>query len=205
MDQHRLSRSPARHTSTRSTSTRLLLTAGLLILLAGCHAEAQAPRKGDLVVGQARVYDGISLDLRSDRFRLWGIDAPERGAACWRNGRRWKPADASAAALRHCIGSKTVTCRVLSVKREWFRNIHVSECWTDDGQDLGRCMVRGGWATDYTCFSDGHYRDHETEARNKSLGLWTCDNGPGTKRWGRSGPGVPCEMPYHRPTGPGPK
>jgi endonuclease YncB( thermonuclease family) len=83
--------------------------------------------------------------------------------------------------------------------------VHVSECWTHDGQDVARCMVRGGWASDYTCFSDGYYRDLETEAKNKGLGLWSCDHGPGTRRWGRNGPGVPCETPYYRPTGPGRK
>jgi endonuclease YncB( thermonuclease family) len=182
----------------------LLLTAGLL--LGPCWpAAAEAPRKGDLIAGQATVFDGASFDIKSNRIRLWGIDAPERGASCFRNGRRWKPADDAAAALRRCVRGKTVTCRVLSLKREWFRAVHMSECWTEDGQDVGRCMVRSGWASDYTCYSDGYYRDHETEAKNKRLGLWGCDNGPGTKRWGRKGPGVPCETPYYKPTGPVPK
>ncbi len=194
----------ARRATPQGKSAGWLLTAGLLLLVC-CHAEAQAPRKGDQVVGQATVHDGTSFDIKSERFRLWGIDAPERGTSCWRNGRRWKPADAATAALRRCIGSKTVTCRVWSVKREWFRNVLVSECWTEDGRDLGQCMIRGGWVSDYTCYSDGHYRDHETEAKNKTLGLWSCDNGPGTRRWGRNGPAVPCETPYYRPTGPGPK
>ena len=50
-------------------------------------------------------------------------------------------------------------------------------------------MIRAGWATDYTCYSGGYYRDLETEARNKALGLWECDNGPPTRRWGRRGAG----------------
>ena len=48
-------------------------------------------------------------------------------------------------------------------------------------------MIRAGWATDYSCFSDGYYRDLETEAKNKGLGLWQCDNGAPTRRWGRQG------------------
>jgi len=181
-----------------------LLFAGLF-LVAGCSVQAQSLRKGDQVTGRATVVDGISFDIKSDRFRIWGLDVPERGAYCYRSGRRWKPFDNAAAALRRCIAGKTVTCRVWNLKREWFRDVHISECWTEDGQDVGQCVVREGWASDYTCFSDGYYRDLETEARNKSLGLWSCDNGPGTKRWGRNGPGVPCETPYYRPTGPSPK
>jgi endonuclease YncB( thermonuclease family) len=100
------------------------------------------------------------------------------------------------------VSGKTVTCRVWKVERKWFRNIHVSECWTDDGQDVGECMIRGGWATDYTCYSAGYYLDLETEAKTKGLGLWSCDNGPGTKRWGRGGRDAPCETPQYKPSGP---
>jgi endonuclease YncB( thermonuclease family) len=185
-------------------AARVLATC--LSIATGCSVEAQQSlHKGDQIAGQAAVVDGVSFDIKSNRIRLWGIDAPERGASCYRNGRRWKPADDAAAALRRCVAGKTVTCHVWSLKREWFRIVHTSECRTEDGRDVGQCMVRGGWASDYTCFSDGYYRDIETEAKNKGLGLWSCDNGPGTKRWGRNGPGVPCETPYYRPTGPGPK
>jgi endonuclease YncB( thermonuclease family) len=183
-----------------------MILATCVSLVTACSVAAQqALRKGDQIAGQATVVDAASFDIRSNRIRLWGIDAPERGASCYRNGRRWKPADDAAAALRRCVAGKTVTCRVWSVKREWFRMVHTSECWTDDGQDVGQCVVRGGWASDYACYSGGYYRDLETEAKNKSLGLWSCDNGPGTRRWGRKGPSVPCETPFYRPTGPGPK
>jgi endonuclease YncB( thermonuclease family) len=183
-----------------------MILATCVSLVTACSVAAQqALRTGDQIAGQATVVDSTSFDIRSNRIRLWGIDAPERGASCYRNGRRWKPADDAAAALRRCVAGKTVTCRVWSVKREWFRMVHTSECWTDDGQDVGQCVVRGGWASDYACYSGGYYRDLETEAKNKSLGLWSCDNGPGTRRWGRKGPSVPCETPFYRPTGPGPK
>jgi endonuclease YncB( thermonuclease family) len=92
---------------------------------------------------------------------------------------------------------------VVSTEREWFRTIHTSECWTDDGKDVGECLVRGGWATDYTCYSGGYYRDHETEAQNKGVGLWQCDSGPGTRRWGRNGRGVTCDPAVYKPKGPG--
>lgn len=176
--------------------------AGLAASLAW-DAEAQTIRSGDTVTGQATVVDGNHLDIKSNRFRIWGIDTPERGASCYRNTKRWKPAQDATAALVRCVQGKTVTCRVWSIERRWFRTRYTSECWTEDGLDVGECMVRGGWASDYTCFSDGYYKDLETEAKNKSIGLWSCDSGPGTRRWGRNGPGVPCETPRYRPTGPG--
>jgi endonuclease YncB( thermonuclease family) len=180
----------------------------ILFVAAGSCASAQPPgalSKGDVITGAATVVDGSSLDIKSNRIRLWGVDTPERGAWCYRNGQRWKPMDDSSVALRRCVQGKTVTCRVQKVERSWFRMRHTSECWTEDGLDLGECMIRAGFATDYTCLSDGYYRDLETEAKNKAVGLWQCDNGPGTRRWGRQGPGVHCEVPIYRPTGPGPK
>jgi endonuclease YncB( thermonuclease family) len=180
----------------------------ILFVAAGSCASAQPPgalSKGDLITGSASVVDGSSLDIKSNRIGLWGIDTPERGAWCYSNGRRWKPQDDSARALRRCVQGKTVTCRVQKVERSWFRRRHTSECWTDDGLDVGECMIRAGWATDYTCFSDGYYRDLETEAKNKGAGLWQCDNGPTTRRWGRQGPNAKCETPIYRPGGPGPK
>lgn len=177
----------------------------LFVAAASC-ASAQPPgalNAGDLITGTAAVVDGSSLDIKSNRMRIWGVDTPERGAWCYSNGRRWKPMDDSTAALRRCLEGKTVTCRVQKVERSWFRRRHTAECWTDDGMDVAECMIRAGWATDYSCYSDGHYRDLETEAKNKGLGLWQCDNGPGTRRWGRKGAGVQCEKPSYRPSGPG--
>jgi endonuclease YncB( thermonuclease family) len=182
--------------------------AAAVCVAAGLCADAQAQgslRNGSLQSGTAKVIDGSTMDIKSDRFRVWGIDAPQRGAWCYSNGRRWKSMDDSARALRDCVRGKTVTCRVHRIEHSWFRQVHISECWTEDGQDVGECMIRGGWASEYTCFSGGHYRDLETEARNKRLGLWQCDNGPPTRRWGRRGPDANCETPIYKPQGPGPK
>jgi endonuclease YncB( thermonuclease family) len=179
-----------------------------LFLLAGSCASAQAPsslKVGDQITGPASIVDGSQLDIKSNRMRLWGIDTPERGGWCYRKDRRWKPMDDSASALRQCVQGKLVTCRVQRIERAWFRLRYFSECWTEDGRDLSECMIRGGWASEYTCYSGGYFRDHETEAKNKGAGLWQCDNGPPTKRWGRTGPGVNCESPVYRPMGPGPK
>src|SRR5262245_35946292 len=167
----------------------LALLAGILLTgtwHAPAHAQS-APKKGDLLTGSTTVVEGDTLDFRVNRIRIWGIVAPEARAACWRNGQRWQPAAEAANALRECLKGTAVTCRVQRSERRWFRNRYVSECWTDDGRDVGACMVRAGWATDYSCYSGGHYRDLEAEAKNAGLGLWTCDNGPPTRRWGRRG------------------
>ena len=185
----------------------LALLAGILLISAWrgpAHAQS-APKKGELLSGSATVVEGDTFDFRVNRVRVWGIFSPEQRAWCWRNGQRWEPAGEAAKALRECLKGDAVTCRVQRSERRWFRKRYVSECWTDDGRDVGACMVRAGWATDYSCYSGGHYRDLEAEAKHGGLGLWTCDNGPPTRRWGRKGRGVLCETPAYKPSGPAPK
>jgi len=176
------------------------------LAFAAAQAEAQSPGKrviGDLIRGQAVVVEGDIFDIGSERIRLWGIDAPHGRDWCHRSDQRWKPAAAAMHGLRTCVSGKIVACRIQKQERSWFRLRYVAECWTDDGRDVAECMVRAGWATDYTCYSDGYYQDIETEAKNKRAGIWQCDNGPPTRRWGRGGHGALCERPAYKPQGPG--
>jgi len=102
----------------------------------------------------------------------------------------------AADALMECVKGTTITCRVQKVQRPWrnyWRKRYVSECWRDDNkQDIAACMVRRGWARDYTYYSSGHYLPLEAEPKSKKEGLWQCDDPPGppTMRWGRKGEGV---------------
>lgn len=188
------------------TSAAILLWLAGVLAFAAAQVEAQTPGKraiGDLIKGQAAVVEGDIFDIGSERIRLWGIDAPHRRDWCHRSDQRWKPAAAATHGLRTCVSGRIVACRIQKQERRWFRLRYVAECWTDDGRDVGECMVRAGWATDYTCYSDGYYQDIETEAKNKRAGLWQCDNGAPTRRWGRGGHGAPCERPAYKPQGPG--
>lgn len=182
----------------------VLLSVGVILATSGGRAgAAQVHRVGEVVSGTATVVDGSSFTIGSERFELWGIAAPVAGDWCHNSGRRWRPGRDAGAALRTCMAGKSVSCRVQRVASQFFAVRYVSECWTTDGTDLGGCMVRAGWATDYTCYSNGYYRDVETEARNKRAGLWQCDNGAPTPRWGRGGPDKPCEKEPYKPQGPG--
>jgi len=47
----------------------------------------------------------------------------------------------------------------------------VARCFTGD-LDVGREMVRAGWAIDYRYFSKGFYAEAEKHAREQKNGVW---------------------------------
>jgi endonuclease YncB( thermonuclease family) len=52
---------------------RILVVAWALVFC----ASAQAQQVGSLISGDGAVVDGDTFDIRGDRIRIWGIDAPE--------------------------------------------------------------------------------------------------------------------------------
>jgi endonuclease YncB( thermonuclease family) len=100
------------------------------------------------------VVDGDTLFVGRLKYRLCGIDAPERGEP---------GAQASTDHLRYLIKGKTITCRPVGEgppcdgrsERKSHDRI-VAQCFVD-GQDIAAEMVRSGHAKDWPKFSGGYY------------------------------------------------
>ncbi len=118
--------------------------------------------------GVAVVIDGDTFRLDGTHIRLFGIDAPERREQCvsleaavWDCGRE------STGVLRRFLGTRPVTCAAEDTDK-YGRT--VATC-TVGGEDIGRWMVRNGWARSYPFFSRRYVAD-EADARRHGKGIW---------------------------------
>ena len=82
----------------------------LVIFMPGlAHAET--------VEGTARVVDGDTIEIKDQKIRLWGIDAPELAQRCTEDGAVYPCGLDAAHALAKQIGRKRVTCVRLDTDR----------------------------------------------------------------------------------------
>jgi len=114
-----------------------------------------------------RVIDGDTIEVESNKFRLFGIDAPERGQPCKRNNVPYDCGDASKAHLEFILTGSSVECKK-NGKDRWGR--YIGKC-TADGEDISKLMIRHGWAVAYRKYSTDYVQD-EIFAQSNKLGMW---------------------------------
>lgn len=93
--------------------------------------------------------DGDTFKQGKERYRLWGIDAPELSTV---KGRVAKTE------LMYMIQEETLTCEIKGVDN-YGRN--VAQCWNEEGEDIACAMVSMGLAVDWPYFSNGYYKECE--------------------------------------------
>lgn len=142
-----------------------LVVGGLLPLLPSSGSAAAT------IAGSARVTDGDTLVIASQKVRLLGLDAPEGSQVCQRDGRAWRCGDDATAALRGLVAGRSVTCDVKGRDR-YQRALAV--CTAGD-VDVAREMVRSGLAVAYypaRGVRGPSYEAEEAEAEAAQRGLW---------------------------------
>lgn len=126
-----------------------------------------------MIVGQASVIDGDTIEIHGQRIRLWGVDALEGRQTCTKNGQPWGCGKDAALALADIIGGRPVTCTVKDHDRY---QRAVASCQiilgSDNYDDLGYRMVRLGWALDFKRYSRGEFARPEALAREQLYGVW---------------------------------
>lgn len=122
------------------------------------------------ITGQASVIDGDTLEIRSERIRLFGIDAPESAQTCRKDGERWPCGRRAAFALSDKIGARNVSCTEKDRDR-WKRIVAVCRIGSDD---LSSWLVAEGWALAYRKYSF-EYDDEEKTAKAQDKGIWSSE------------------------------
>lgn len=92
------------------------------------------------------VVDGDTLKESGQRFRLWGLDAPEMSEA---GGQRAK------AELERLTLGEPLACNHMDTDRY---GRPVVQCYLPDGRDLACEMIASGKATEWVHYSGGYYR-----------------------------------------------
>ena len=117
-----------------------------------------------------RIIDGDTLELNGVKYRLHGIDAPEKKQTCKIHGVEWSCGQASTNWLNEFVDGKTVTCAERG-KGKYGRSIAI--CYSD-GRSINAALVRSGWALAAPKYAHTYLR-YQYEAENKKLGIWESD------------------------------
>ena len=133
---------------------------GMLILVVARLDRVETRR----TEGAAVVNDGDSLTIGDTRVRLRGIDAPEYGQICHRDGGDYRCGQSSRAALLALIGNGTVVCD--GWERDRYGRL-LGNCRAG-ATELNRAQVEAGWAVAF-----GDFEEEERVARDARLGLWS--------------------------------
>ena len=117
-----------------------------------------------------RVIDGDTIELDLEKVRLYGIDAPEKGQPCKRNNSYYDCGATSKYQLEIILVGAKVKCTKKG-KDKWGR--FIAQCLANN-EDIGRIMVRQGWALAYRQYSSAYIKDEEFAQTNK-LGIWSTE------------------------------
>ena len=137
------------------------LAAAIVVLL--CLLALAAMLRERPIAGKAFAIDGDTLVVDGRRIRLLGLDAPEIGQSCEREGRAYRCGEEARAAIRAFIAGEPVTCAAQGRDR-YGRDLATCRV---RAEDIGAHLVRSGQAVSF-----GAYGEEEREAREARRGIW---------------------------------
>lgn len=114
-----------------------------------------------IAITDGDTFKGLTSNNEEQRFRIYGIDAPERKQAFSAKSKEY---------LSQLIYGKTVSIKVSSKDRYGRFIVWV---YTPEGNDVSAEMLKSGMAWHYKEYDDTElYANLESEAKTKRIGLW---------------------------------
>lgn len=144
---------------------RLTITVLVTLLMCVNVSFAQSFQVKVVRISDGDTFVGLNRDNLQLKFRILGIDAPEKGQAFGTKSKEY---------LSSLIFGKTI---IVDVKKTdgWGR--FVAYVYTPDNKDVSLEMIKAGFAWHYNQYDDSSsYENAEKEAREKRRGLWTDAN-----------------------------
>ncbi len=128
------------------------------------------PVEAQDISGDARVIDGMTLEVQGQRLRLFGIDAPDLKQTCRWPNKVIPCGQVSRTAMMDLVAQTRVVCAPLDQKRT---GVRLARCRAG-GFDIGANMVHTGWALAFRPESVA-YVETENKAKKARRGLWKGD------------------------------
>jgi len=137
------------------------------ILILTCLIFATNFANSKTIFGKARIIDGDTIHIKSNKIRLHGIDAPEIKQTCKIDNQNWYCGKQSTKELKNLINNQKVECNVNDIDRY---NRYVAICYVNE-ININQWMVKNGWAIAYRYYSEDYVLE-EKYANDKKLGIW---------------------------------
>jgi endonuclease YncB( thermonuclease family) len=115
-----------------------------------------------------QVIDGDTIHIGKNKYRFFGIDAPETKQICEKDNIKIQCGVIAKDILKNKIADKIPECFVKEKDR--YRRF-VAECFIDK-ESLSKFMVREGYAVAYVQYSKDFIEDEKYAKQNK-LGIWS--------------------------------
>ena len=119
--------------------------------------------------GKPEVIDGDTLSIGGAVFDLFGIDAPEPGQTCAKEGQAYDCGFQATNALAFLTAFQWIKCRDQGAGAD---GVPRMACLLGGRYDLGERLIRQGWALADPEQSVPAYEQAEAAARSEGVGLW---------------------------------
>lgn len=134
----------------------------IVLLCFSCNILAQKFQVKVVKISDGDTFTAINRDNLQLKFRIWGIDAPEKKQAFGAKSKEY---------LSSLIFDKTITVDVQK-QDGWGR--YIAYVFTPENKDVGTEMLKAGMAWQFTEYDQSEkYRAAESQARKSKKGLWS--------------------------------